>query len=772
MIMSKIRLFVLVFLIIPVFCADVGWLSDWNYRKRIEVTNQIPEDLEDYQIAIILDTETLIGDGKMRGDCGDVRFADNDGSTQIDYWLESGCNESSTRFWVEIPTLLSEETKDIYAYYGAPGKISSSSGDNVFKFFDHFDENSIGSKWQIYDGSSLRNSGTGYAYVNVINSSAVLNSVSNYNFVTKSYKTKRPVIVEMKGWLQEEPSSNNGKTLTIMYYDPEVNFNPERVSYQAFTNSSGTCILNASASQSQEHHPSSTYSISNSTWYIQRMILTDDNVTSELLDDSYSELNSISIENSEWDSKKLGIDHYNDGTAGELLYVDWFVVREYANTTPGTSVKSEEEKPPLTYAFQGSEASNMRTIIFTAVSEENPVKIELEPLSPCDNVEDNSTESGFGTFYYNLSGYSVNGTFRRVNATNVTYFENCQRVSVEYYNTIGNMQIWHIVQAFESYPLIKHVVFVHTSGSETEYNETLWLDSSCTSFLNSSGSHSCSSNMHSSSGYFESSDASYCNMHWGSDGFNLTETVKIHAGYGKEVFWEALNKDCDPYLKEIELFCGRDFPNCTVSPSSPVRIPFYNGDSSLKQLGRINVSSDFTATVNGKSTTGALIDTRFVGLEANYVEVSGSGNISRVDVVLSRPYTSTLFFGEKPGIYRLTVKGPLDGAAAEVDGIPVTDKILPFQNLNGKTHMDLGIGSSIVDIDIFKTRTGWSFKNSGLYHLTGTLKKLSATQLPIAGSRDLQPPMLPPTHDIYSVSRMFYSNNIIAEVVMTAWRAV
>ncbi|MBR9681342.1 MAG: DUF2341 domain-containing protein [Candidatus Altiarchaeota archaeon] len=772
--MSRVIVLILMVLMIPVFSVDVGWLSDWNYRTLIEVSNNAFEDLSNYQIKFTINTVTLISGGKMRGDCGDVRFADDDGTTIMSYWLESGCNETSTVFWIEIPLLLDSETKDIYIYYGAPTKTSTSSGSATFELFDDFNSDSIGTTWQIYDGSGLRDTATANAFVSVINSSLILNSVSNYNVITKSFKISRPTVIEGKMLFDDALNSADGKTFTLLYYDPETNLDPERSSYQVFTNSTGNSVLNSSSGSSQTYGVTSAYSVSRNTWYFQRMVIDDTNVTSQLLDGTYSELSFLTIENGDIDSKKVGIDHYDDGVSGNNMLVDWVRVRAYANVTPTVNTYSESSKPTLSYALVGSELGNMRTIVLMPSTEEHMVKIELDPLSQCSLVSAGSATMDFGTLTFNSSGYSVNGVFRWINATAVTYSENCERLSLRYSNEIGSTKTWHIVQTFVNSQLIKHIIFVHTLDSITEFNETINLDSSCSSFVNVTGVQSCSLNMHSSSGYIESVDASYCDVHWGkTPNLNLTKSVDISGGYGKSVFWESLDKNCEPFLNTFELLCGVDFENCSVSDSAPIRVSFYNNASTQKQLGRIEVFGvNGSKKINGQTISRDLIDTRYISQGLNYVELGGVGNISKVKIILSRPYTASLFFGEKPEIYRLTVKGPLTGVSTGVSGIPVTDKILKFRKLGGKTHMELGIGASTVDVDIFKTYSSFDFQDSKLYQSSGALKKISISQLPIAGSKDIQPPQLPPTHNIYSASRIFYSDNIISEVVMTAWRAI
>lgn len=72
----------------------MGWLNGWQYRKSHEVEG-VGSELTNYQIKIILNYgsgidsgEEVFLEGKCRTDFGDVRFADDDGETLIDYWIE------------------------------------------------------------------------------------------------------------------------------------------------------------------------------------------------------------------------------------------------------------------------------------------------------------------------------------------------------------------------------------------------------------------------------------------------------------------------------------------------------------------------------------------------------------------------------------------------------------------------------------------------------------------------------------------------------------
>ncbi|MEM5806538.1 MAG: DUF2341 domain-containing protein [Candidatus Aenigmatarchaeota archaeon] len=107
------------------------WLEPWNFRTPIYILERSVQNLIDYQVLIILDTQTLISQGKMRSDCGDIRFTDSDGVTLLNYWIESGCNTNNTRIWVRV-NLTAFSNKTIYLYYGNPDATSLSDISRVF----------------------------------------------------------------------------------------------------------------------------------------------------------------------------------------------------------------------------------------------------------------------------------------------------------------------------------------------------------------------------------------------------------------------------------------------------------------------------------------------------------------------------------------------------------------------------------------------------------------------------------------------------------------
>ena len=87
------------------------WDTSWVYRKPINITENSGSTLTDYQILVTVDTQSLISAGKMRTNGGDIRFTDTDGTTLINYWVESGINTTSTKIWVKVPSISASAQK-------------------------------------------------------------------------------------------------------------------------------------------------------------------------------------------------------------------------------------------------------------------------------------------------------------------------------------------------------------------------------------------------------------------------------------------------------------------------------------------------------------------------------------------------------------------------------------------------------------------------------------------------------------------------------------
>ena len=125
---ALILLLVLIQLMLPLHFsyADQNWLVGWKYRRKIYVENPTSQSLSNYPVRLTIDTYTLISQGKLRLDAGDLRFTDWDGVTQLKYWVnKTTVNTGNTEVYVRL-SIPAKSYVTIYMYYGNPTATDNS----------------------------------------------------------------------------------------------------------------------------------------------------------------------------------------------------------------------------------------------------------------------------------------------------------------------------------------------------------------------------------------------------------------------------------------------------------------------------------------------------------------------------------------------------------------------------------------------------------------------------------------------------------------------
>ena len=119
-----------------------------DYSRPITITNSSTSTLTDYQVAITIDTQSLIAQGKLKADGSNLRLIGSDKATVLPYWIEvNTLNTASTKIWTKLSSLPVGDTV-IYLHYGDPSLTSQSNGSQVFRFYDDFPGTTIDStKW-------------------------------------------------------------------------------------------------------------------------------------------------------------------------------------------------------------------------------------------------------------------------------------------------------------------------------------------------------------------------------------------------------------------------------------------------------------------------------------------------------------------------------------------------------------------------------------------------------------------------------------------------
>ena len=703
------------FLLFLLLSASFAWWdSSWSYRRSISFDGTG----SGFTSYVFIDTKTLIEEGKIQPRCGDIRVIRND-INLADYKVIN-CNSTSTVVFFKVVST----QEDYSLYYGNPSADPEDSSSFLLYYddFDQYDANSTGD-WNVREGS----------------------------FRVGFYRGDQVYRV-----------NSTGKSIATIYRGDH--------SIYALFNSEEKADLGMVWNYTSGSYDAAYLNLTDSKLYV--------------CNTTCSPYTTAAGDSILLDGGKIFVaGRYNLTVAtgqGELgIFADSSEVKGFFETFvvfDGRGVKgsagSEEQRPEVTVEFEGIQKSNMKTITVVKKGGSYTAKIMLEPGGSCSNVEGNSFETDYFEVEFNSTGYAVNGSYRDLGTQNVSYFDGCEKITLEFYRHYTDGNYWHLVQFFKDSPIIKHVVFASTN-STLSINETIAPEETCQNYLTTTGYVTCE-NGHSPGGEFNTQHASFCNLHW-RNGY-LYEPVNISEhSYYKHVFWENWNKTmgCRPFYRKIELICGTDFTNCTAESDSPLQILFYTPQGT-RPLGRVKYSSNGITGygINGQRYSGDLIDTSKLTEGMNYLTFYGSGNVSSVNIYLSDIYNAENFFGEKPDVYRWKVRGPVTGASTDVCGIPVLEKVYPFTCYGSSVSAKLDISTSEeTSIYVLKIKTSYDGTSAVPYPAYGSLQKVS-TYLPMAGAREIPPLSQPPTHNRYTTRRFYYKEGHVAELVMSVWKAV
>lgn len=150
--MKKRILQISIIVVLAIFCWSVtyaGWLSGYAYRKKCSVNGTVSGNQTDYQMKLIVGESS--GASGEDVDCAshcqsfpdDVRFTSADGTTEHDYWIETGSISGTTpnrkaTAWIEAASIPNPGPIDLYMYYGKTSDFGDSNGSTSFTFFDDF----------------------------------------------------------------------------------------------------------------------------------------------------------------------------------------------------------------------------------------------------------------------------------------------------------------------------------------------------------------------------------------------------------------------------------------------------------------------------------------------------------------------------------------------------------------------------------------------------------------------------------------------------------
>lgn len=304
--------------------------QDWGYRQPITITNQVGSSFVDFQVGITFPTNSLYSAGKIQSDCDDLRFTTDDGVTEINYWIASGCNTASTRAWIKIPQINASASTTIYMYYGNSNATMGSNGDDTFDFFDDFNDASLNSsKWTIARGTVTEPAG---GYLNIGGCGTF--SCDN-DLITTSYQITNGIVEYRFDTYQNSIDGQHELTLgarNVGATDPYGN---------SFMDG-GSSNYRHSITLGGTIKAYSSWLNTNNVWYAARVILNSDNLNFTTFADNFGASQSTISYDESGDTHnttgKIGFHTY----VNRKTYIDWVYVRKYATTEPSSNFDNEE----------------------------------------------------------------------------------------------------------------------------------------------------------------------------------------------------------------------------------------------------------------------------------------------------------------------------------------------------------------------------------------------------------------------------------------------
>src|SRR3989339_549108 len=315
-------------------------------------------------------------------------FASSSG-TALPYWVETGCNSTSTTVWVKVSSVASGSST-IYMYYGSSGAAAGSSGTNTFTFFDTFDS---------FNTSTWTTTGT-----QVVTSSEITVSTGAV-YSNAAAGTQPNTIVEAKVKWNTVTGSYSGLAISGDQTISGGNSGSDKLA-MLITNPGSTTILSYGADGSSASYNinsgSSQFTTSVGTSQIIGMAVTG---SQEIFYKDRAITNSYS---GAWTGNYfISLGFFTGSAAGatdiEDIAIDWILARQYTVSAPTVGSPSTEETSytasgSLTSTvFDAGFAADWGTLTYTASASGVTVKVRTSSNSDMSGATAWGSCSGIAT---------------------------------------------------------------------------------------------------------------------------------------------------------------------------------------------------------------------------------------------------------------------------------------------------------------------------------------------------------------------------------------
>jgi len=306
----------------------MAWLTGWQYRKS-HVINYATGAGTNYQVKVIAHYGSGTDSGadvylnsKSRTDFGDIRFTDNDGTTLLDYWMESKTDSDNAVFWVEVADDLSTNPATIYIYYGKEDVTNASNGDATFLFYDHFLGTSLDlNKWVVRQGS-VEVSNSELILTGTTSTRGLIDGLSSISINTALHTKVKGGGTTLKShhFCSMRTSNNWSNRAGDIFGDPKENeFTYQTVKDGTTTSTSGIVLSSVT-----------NYHIYKITWKTNESKFYQDNSLKVTHTTNVPEVDMVVV-------------FYEGETNNQKCFVDWVFVRKYVDPEPSHGSWGSEE---------------------------------------------------------------------------------------------------------------------------------------------------------------------------------------------------------------------------------------------------------------------------------------------------------------------------------------------------------------------------------------------------------------------------------------------
>ncbi len=333
-----------------------GWYdSNWGYSRAITITTTTAATTLSYQVLVTLTTATMGNPyTHVKTDGSDIRFTNTDGTTLIDYWIETWSNTGDSKIWVEVPDVISaSSSKTIYMYYGNAAASSTSSGANTFVFFDDFPGTTLDTgKWTLdtYVTASVSSS-----VVTISHSSGTYKGIYSINAYSIPYR------FIVKAQKPNTPTANDSSAVGLeQWYDTDGDGTANIFSRQTSTN--------IQAYDTYKHGGSDNWTETSDTWTTSGWYRYE--IKAKSGEVKYHRDDQLKLTVTDTNVIPTGPMYVmlSNQKSADQLKIDYCFIGKYVSPEPTVGVGSEVPQPPTISSFTPTSGGTGTSVTITGTN--------------------------------------------------------------------------------------------------------------------------------------------------------------------------------------------------------------------------------------------------------------------------------------------------------------------------------------------------------------------------------------------------------------------